>query len=105
MRNDITIIVNMLSENYSRTAEKFTGMFNILTSFELIKCYDLILKYCKDNQTRPSNNDYKQENGLLYINNTPIDRVALRYKYPNYEVLNNKGIDYESKILAMQEYM
>jgi len=100
MRQDIINIVNLISEDYSNKCRE-AGSFNL--SFDLMHCYSLILEYCKDTKSMPSKNAYKQVNGLLYINDSPIDRVALRYNRPRYEVLNNTGIDYESLILARQD--
>lgn len=101
MRQDIINIVNLISEDYSNQCREAKGYSNL--SFDLMHCYSLILEYCNTTKSMPSKNAYKQVNGLLYINDSPIDRVALRYNAPRYEVLNNTGIDYESLILARQD--
>ena len=103
MREDIKNIVNTLSENYSNEARAAGADPFTILSFELLKCHDVILNYCKNNHTRPRNNTYKQVNGLLFINNAPIERVALRYNKPNYKAYVFNGIDYERLILARQE--
>lgn len=104
MRRDITIIVNNLSAAYSEAARTYTDKFYIIDSFDLIKCYSLIFDYCKNNHTRPTVNNYKQVNGLLYINDAPVRRVALMYDIPNYKrCIDDNSIDYEALILARQE--
>jgi hypothetical protein len=69
MRKDITNIVNKLAEN--------GGL-----DFELTKCYELILNYCKETNTRPSKNTYELNNGVLVINGLNIERVELLHKVP-----------------------
>ncbi len=86
MRNDITNIVNKLAEN--------RGL-----DFELTKCYELILNYCKMTHTRPTKNTYQINNGVLVINNSTIERVE-----PLHKVLFDEEAYYlEGKILARAE--
>lgn len=101
LRSDIVKIVNTLSMDYATKSRSINGVSSL--DFDLSNCYDAILNYCKENKTRPTKNTYKQENGLLYINNNPVYRVGLMYNKPNYEALKNNGVDYENKILAIQE--
>ncbi len=101
LRSDIVKIVNTLSEDYATKSRDLNGVSSL--DFDLRDCYDAILKYCKENQTRPRKNDYRQENGLLYINDKPVYRVGLMYDKPNYKAFNINGVDYENKILARQE--
>ena len=101
LRNDIVRIVNTISEDYSTKSRNINGVSSL--DFSLLDCYNAILNYCKENKTRPTKNAYKQENGLLFINDKPVYRVGLMYDKPNYKALNNNGVDYELKILAMQE--
>lgn len=103
LRSDIKNIVNELSLQYSIAARAAAADYQTLLSFELLKCYDVILNYCKVNKTRPRANNYKQDNGLLFINNVPAARVGLRYNKPDYKALSFCGIDCESLILARQE--
>lgn len=100
-RQDICNIVNHLSYDYSMQCKEY-NCTNL--SFQLMVCYNLILNYCKVNKTAPKSNTYKQVNGLLYINDKPIERIALRYIAPRYDTLNNENKpDYEGMILARQE--
>lgn len=85
-------IVNIVNE----LAEK-GGM-----DFELLKCYDLIFNYCKENKTRPRSNNYDLINGCLYINNQYIRRVE-----PLKKGIFDSDPEYsyylEGKILAQSE--
>lgn len=103
IRTDIKNIVNELSEQYSIEARAAGADPFTILSFELMHCHDVILEYCKKNKTRPRANNYKQVNGLLYINNVPAARVALRYNKPDYKSLSFLCVDYEGLILARQE--
>lgn len=104
LRSDVVKIVNTLSRDYSEQARTYTDKFYIIDSFDLIKCYSLIFDYCKNNHIRPAANNYKQVNGLLYINDAPAGRVALMYDTPNYKAyIDDNSIDYEALILARQE--
>lgn len=86
MRKDIVNIVNKLAEG--------CGL-----DFELKKCYELILNYCKEHHTRPSKNTYNINNGVLVINNSNIERVERLHK-----VLFDEEIYYiEGKILERAE--
>lgn len=86
LRSDIVNIVNKLAEK--------GGM-----DFKLLKCYDLIFNYCKENKTRPRSNNYDLKNGCLYINNQFIRRVDSLYKEPFDEQLYYLA----GKILAQSE--
>lgn len=86
MRKDITNIVNKLAEKGG-------------IDFELIKCYNLIFNYCKENKKRPSSNEYDLKNGCLYINNEYIKRVDRLYKVP----FDEEAYYLEGKILAKGE--
>lgn len=67
MRKDITNIVNKIV--------KKGGL-----DFELIKCHELILNFCKTTKTRPSKNTYEINNGVLMINGSAIGRVEPLHK-------------------------
>lgn len=101
LRNDIVKIVNAISEDYATKSRNINGVSSL--EFNLMECYNTIFNYCKENKTRPNTNSYRQENGLLFINDKPVHRIGLMYNKPRYNVFNENSIDYELKILAMQE--
>ena len=84
MRKDIINIVNKVAES---------GGLN----FELTRCYELILDYCKKTKTRQSKNIYELNNGVLVINGLNIERVEpLSHKVP----FDEEVYYIEGKILA-----
>lgn len=87
MRKDIIKIVNAI-------AEKGT------LDFDLFKCYDLILNYCKDNHIKPSKNSYDLNFGILTINGINAGRVD---HLPKKVQFDEYSYYMEGKILARQE--
>lgn len=86
MRKDIVNIVNRLAEG--------EGL-----DFDLMKTYNFIFKYCKENSTRPSKNTYIINNGCLFINDHFITRVK-----PLPQVFaDDQSLYYEGLILAITE--
>lgn len=87
LRQDIVNIVNTLAIDGS-------------LDFELVKCYNLILNYCKANDRYPTTNDYRLNNGVLVINGKNIGRVdRLPLKAP----FDEQAYYIEGRILARQE--
>jgi len=68
MRNDIVNIVNKLALKSD-------------LDFYIMETYNAIIKYCKENKTRPNSNNYDLKNGCLYINNEYIRRVEPLKRY------------------------
>lgn len=90
MRNDIKNIVGELSSTHP-----------IPWDFDVMECYKLIFDYCKHTKTQPRKNTYSAVNGVLIINNTPIERVAVYTPYaPKTRQICG---DYEAAILSRQE--
>ena len=87
LRNDITNIVNDLATG--------AGL-----DFELMTTYKAIFNYCKENKTRPRSNNYKINNGCLFINNKLITRVE---PLPAKTFFDPVLDYYENKILATNE--
>ena len=87
LRSDISNIVNDLAT---------LGTLD----FELIKCYNLILNYCKANDRCPTTNDYGLNNGVLVINGKNIGRVD---RLPSKVPFNEQAHYIEGCILARQE--
>ena len=84
MRKDIINIVNKVAES--------GGL-----DFELIKCYELVLNYCKKTKTRPSKNIYELNDGVLVINGLNIKRVE---PLPRKMLFDEEIYYIEGKILA-----
>lgn len=86
MRKDIVNIVNRLAEGES-------------LDFDLMKTYNFIFNYCKENSTRPAKNTYTIISGCLFINDLIIGRVQ-----PLPQVFaDEKSLYYEGLILARSE--
>lgn len=90
MRKNIVNITNELAEGRS-------------LNFGLIKCYNLILDYCKENDTlhNPRKNTYKIINGVLSINGKCIGRVEPLIR--PFNVYDPELEYYENKILERAE--
>ena len=106
MRQAIQNITNELSENYSNQCRLYGDDYDCCFGFDLRKCYDLVLEYCKNNGTSatPRKNKYRQDNGFLYINEENVGRIGIPYDKPNWNALPKENeVDYEALILARQE--
>ena len=86
MRQDIVNKVNRLSES--------SGTLNI----DVLKMYNLIFDYCKENKKRPSKVECSLNNGVLVIDGNNIERVAPLIR--PFMVENPEADYYENRILA-----
>jgi hypothetical protein len=87
MRKDIIDIVNKLAT---------LGTLD----FDLFKCYNTILNYCKETKTKPNNNNYTLVTGMLQINGKNTKRVDSLPKKIDFD---EKAYYLEGRILARQE--
>lgn len=90
MRKNIVNIVNELAAGQG-------------INFELKKCYNLILEYCKGNNTlyNPRKNKYEIVNGVLSINGKNIERVEPLIR--PFNIYDEESEYYENRILATAE--
>ena len=86
MRQDIVNKVNRLS--------KASGTLNI----DVLKMYDLIFNYCKDNHKSPSKVECRLNNGVLVIDGNTVERVVPLVR--PFMVENPEADYYENRILA-----
>ena len=86
MRQDIVNKVNALSES------------NKTLNIDVLKMYNLIFDYCKENKKRPSKVECSLNNGVLVIDGNNIERVAPLVK--SFMIGSPKADYYENRILA-----
>ena len=89
MRQDIVNKVNALSES-SKTL-----------NIDVLKMYNLIFDYCKENKKRPSKVECSLNNGVLVIDGNNIERVALLIR--PFMIDSPEADYYENRILARSE--
>lgn len=70
-------------------------------SFDIVTAYNSILAYCKATKTvtHPCVNSYEVNNGVLYINGAPVERVAILAPRVN---VSETADYYEGRILARE---
>lgn len=89
MRQDIVNKVNALSES-SKTL-----------NIDVLKMYNLIFDYCKENKKRPSKVECSLNNGVLVIDGNNIERVAPLVR--PFMIDSPEADYYENRILARSE--
>ena len=89
MRQDIVNKVNALSES-SKTL-----------NIDVLKMYNLIFDYCKENKKSPSKVECSLNNGVLVIDGNNIERVAPLIR--PFMIDSPKADYYENRILARSE--
>ena len=89
MRQDIVNKVNRLSKS-SRTL-----------NIDVLKMYNLIFDYCKENKKRPSKVECSLNNGVLVIDGNNIERVAPLIR--PFMIDSPEADYYENRILARSE--
>ena len=89
MRQDIVNKVNALSES-SKTL-----------NIDVLKMYNLIFDYCKENKKNPSKVECSLNNGVLVIDGNNIERVAPLVR--PFMIDNLEADYYENRILARSE--
>ena len=89
MRQDIVNKVTRLSES-SKTL-----------NIDVLKMYNLIFDYCKENKKRPSKVECSLNNGVLVIDGNNIERVAPLIR--PFMIDSPEADYYENRILARAE--
>ena len=89
MRQDIVNKVNALSES------------NKTLNIDVLKMYNLIFDYCKENKKRPSKVECSLNNGVLVIDGNNIERVAPLIR--PFMIDSPEADYYENRILARSE--
>ena len=89
MRQDIVNKVNALSES------------NKTLNIDVLKMYNLIFDYCKENKKRPSKVECSLNNGVLVIDGNNIERVAPLIR--PFMIDSPEADSYENRILARSE--
>ena len=89
MRQDIVNKVNALSES------------NKTLNIDVLKMYNLIFDYCKENKKNPSKVECSLNNGVLVIDGNNIERVAPLVR--PFMIDNLEADYYENRILARSE--
>ena len=89
MRQDIVNKVNALSES------------NKTLNIDVLKMYNLIFDYCKENKKNPSKVEWSLNNGVLVIDGNNIERVAPLVR--PFMIDNLEADYYENRILARSE--
>lgn len=89
MRQDIVNKVNALSES------------NKTLNIDVLKMYNLIFDYCKENKKRSSKVECSLNNGVLVIDGNNIERVAPLIR--PFMIDSPEADYYENRILARSE--